>query len=1377
MKNAAPGKRNAEPARRLLGVLGLCLFAASVGSQELYVSHDSWAETMTAARHALEAVRGEDEAGSFSTGILRGRQEPVRIELDVSGFDELWLEADIGDDTYNYDQAIWAEPTLIRPDGTAVRLTALEPHSVSVGWGNLILNKDHLGQPLTIADRAFQHGFWAHAPSLLGFKLEGAYARFEVYVGIGIAAGQNGSSRFHVMDRPNLLDGLWMRLQEDFPFECAAFHEDAGANAHVAWFEGDAYRDIETQLIEKALADIGPAAGPFADRVAALDAETDRLDSTPRLALYAELAGVRHRMRAAQEQLDLIDADALRRAVSDLNQSHPDIYRNGEQHLEHVAMLENELAAIHEGFERGDVPQLDTVQNLLELQRTILLDNPLLDFDEMLLIRRSVTSPALGLPHNWQSNCCLPRTGFSNEIAALEWREDEPPRTVYRPEAPVFVGDLDLDYDARRMLFSMSAPDAPWHVYEIGIDGQGLTKVSFGDAPDVDNYDACYLPDGRIVYGSTAAMKAVPCVDGSSNVATLYLLSADREHVRQLCFDQDHNWTPRVLNNGRILYQRWEYTDTPHSQTRLLFSMNPDGTGQMEYYGSNSYWPNSVFYARPIPGHPTKVVGIVTGHHGVRRKGEMVVFDPARGRREADGAIHRIGSYGEPIEPIIRDALVDDSWPKFLHPYPLSAEYYLVSAKPTPDSLWGIYLVDVFGNMTLIREEPGYALLEPIPLRPRPRPPAIPDKVDESRDDAVIYMVDVHEGPGLDGVPQGAVKALRVFAYNYSWRGMGGLLGVLGMDGPWDIKRVLGTVPVEEDGSAIFRIPANTPVSIQPLDEHGRALQLMRSWFTAMPGEVLSCTGCHEPISSSPPVTNTLASRRLPSEIEPWYGPTRGFSFTREVQPVLDKYCIGCHDGSVERSGIPDLRGDEYITDWSSVTPGQGGRLGGRFTKSYANLHQYIRRPGIESDYHLLEPLEFHARTTELVQMLEKGHHGVSLDEEAWDRINTWIDLNVPFHGYWHEVAGDSALEMAERQSELALLYGGNPENPEEVPQGKADLGEPVTPPLEEARASHTAPSESSLLVPRIRQVADASTTRRSIDIGDGHSIEFVYIPAGSFVMGDDNASPDEAPAHLVEITEPFWMSVCEISNEQFAVFDPSHDSRVESKNAYQFGVHGFPLNEPRQPVVRVTWDQAAAFCAWLSDRSGEQVALPTEAQWEHACRAGTVTPFFYGGFDADFSVFANLADAKLSEFADDPYYVYRPLENPTPYDDWIPKDTRFDDGALVSAPVGRYQPNPWGLHDMHGNVWEWTRSAYRDYPYCEDDGRNDPSLHEMRVVRGGSWRDRPYRATAAYRLAYEPWQRVFNVGFRVVMRDRTEPQQARVYSPLPEGQPIEPRG
>ena len=185
-------------------------------------------------------------------------------------------------------------------------------------------------------------------------------------------------------------------------------------------------------------------------------------------------------------------------------------------------------------------------------------------------------------------------------------------------------------------------------------------------------------------------------------------------------------------------------------------------------------------------------------------------------------------------------------------------------------------------------------------------------------------------------------------------------------------------------------------------------------------------------------------------------------------------------------------------------------------------------------------------------------------------------------------------------------------------------------------------------------------------------------------------------------------------------------------------------------------------FCRWLSQRTGESFTLPSEAQWEYACRAGTDTPFYYGDQETDFSRFANLADVTLSEFVCHPYKKERvPLPHPSKYDDWIPKDTRFNDGRFLSEPGGVYQPNAWGLLDMHGNVAEWTLSAYRPYPYHADEGREDIAGHERRVVRGGSWRDRPSRARSAFRLGYRPYQAVYNVGFRVVCEAGQEDRPA----------------
>ncbi|MBM4044431.1 MAG: carbohydrate-binding protein [Planctomycetes bacterium] len=1044
------------------------------------------------------------------------------------------------------------------------------------------------------------------------------------------------------------------------------------------------------------------------------------------------------RLAAGLAALELIDGPAMRRALDDLAAS-PDA-------LSRLESLEKRKAEVRLALQQEDESALKSVAELQAVQREILLANPLFDFDRLLVVKRSTRSPSLGLPANWQSNCVLPRSGFDDEIAVLAMAQPQGPlATLYKPAAGGFVGDVDLHFDADRLLFSSIGTRGRWHVFELALDDQRVRQVTPDLYDDVDDYDACYLPDGRIIFSSTRTFAAVPCVNGSTRVANLFIMNADGEGVRLLCHDQEHNWCPTVMNDGRILYTRWEYTDTPHTHSRLLFRMNPDGTGQMEFSGSNSYWPNSMFYTRPIPGHPTKVVTIVSGHHGVRRMGELVILDPAKGRHEADGVVQRIPGHGRKVEPLIEDNLVDNSWPKFLHPHPLSEKYFLVACQPSAKSLWGIYLVDVFDNLVLLREEPGYALLEPIPLRKTPKPPTIPNRVDPKRDDCVVQMTDVYRGPGLAGVPRGTVKRLRLFSYTYDYPGMGGPQGVVGMEGPWDIRRILGTVPVEPDGSAAFRAPANTPIAVQPLDADGKALQVMRSWFTGMPGEAVTCVGCHERQNETTPNVRTLAALRPPREITPWRGPARGYSFAREVQPVLDKYCLGCHDPTTKPTAL-DLRGTVFISDYDSRYH-HGGRDAGKFSVGYANLQRFVRRPGLESDYHVLTPLEFHVSTIELYQMLEKGHHGVRLDEEAWDRLITWMDLNAPYHGSWLTIAGEERVKgPAARRREMLRRYAaldvdmewtGPPLTEKVVPVPPATAPEPI--PHSAIRTPKCDGWPFDADEAKRRQQAAGPQSRRTLDLGDGVTLSLALIPAGEFVMG----SPDEGPLTRVRL-DAFWMGQFEVTNEQYARFDPAHDSRVEIRHGMQFGVQGWPLNRPEQPAVRVSWQRAMDFCQWLSQRAGQRVSLPTEAQWEYACRAGADTSFHFGDADADFSKFANLADVKLRDAVSHPYKKENvPLANPSKYDDWIPRDTRFNDGELVSSDVGKFQPNAWGLHDMHGNVWEWTLSAA--------DGRNEANPDAKRIVRGGSWRDRPFRASASFRLAYQPYQRVFNVGFRVV--------------------------
>lgn len=387
--------------------------------------------------------------------------------------------------------------------------------------------------------------------------------------------------------------------------------------------------------------------------------------------------------------------------------------------------------------------------DLIRLYSRTALSNPLLDFDKILFVKRH--SRDLGLPYNYESNSILNKKAFDDTLMTLELphgRKDQfPPKmkALFKPAQPAFLGDIDLHFDAEKALVSTYGKENSFNVFELDLKGASngkpadqLLKQCLPQEPEAEHYDACYLPDDSMVFTSSMCYTSVPCMQGTRRVTNSYRQNKDGS-IRRLTFDQEHNWCPTLMPNGQILYNRWEYTDVPHVPGRILFTMNPDGTLQRAFYGSNSLWPVSMMYARPIPGSTTKFVAIVTGHHGVPRMGELILFDVEKGRTEELGAVQRICGAPKYVKSrtnkkyfstLTGDNIVDESWPKFLHPYPLSEDFYLVAAQPNRYALWGIYLVDRFDNMILLAEAQNFACFEPVPWKKTDRPPMIMDRVD-----------------------------------------------------------------------------------------------------------------------------------------------------------------------------------------------------------------------------------------------------------------------------------------------------------------------------------------------------------------------------------------------------------------------------------------------------------------------------------------------------------------------------------------------------------------------------------------------------------------------------------------------------------------------
>ncbi len=1124
------------------------------------------------------------------------------------------------------------------------------------------------------------------------------------------------------------------------------------------------------------------------------------------------------RKREAAERLSALSEistpEALVRSITHIMKTKPRQYRSGRAYLKQAQEYVKSLPEIIEKHKQGDAEATKALAEFADFKyKALVLDNPYVDFDEVML----VMTDKVALKANWLGTHVIGKRGYDNKIARLNLRSGKV-SDVFKPEKGAYVGELDLHFEGEKLLFTSVDKDDVFQVMEVGVDGSNLRQVSTITGQYVHNYGGVYLPSEKIVFSSTAPMIGVPCIGGSTTVPNLYLMNADGSGTRQLTFEQDADWYPTVREDGQVMYLRWEYTDIMHYYSRIMMTMNPDGTNQRAIYGSQSLWPNSMFYARPIPGAPGQFAAIVTGHHGVSASGKLTIFDTNKGYAHADGVVQHIPGYGKKVThvtvdqlyprvkaelleqfpdlqeicdklieehmkdrhnkdkdyhdlnndffnrcyPRLRnhypemaldlDELVNGVTPQFLQPYPLSPNYFLTVAKLTGSSDWALYLVDTFDNMIELSnpDEGSYTyMIEPYPMKKRVRPPVIPDKVNLQDKQAVCYVQNVYRGPGLRGVPEGTIESMRVFTYAYGYYNIGNH-DHIGVESGWDIKRLLGTVKVEKDGSAMFHIPANTTISLQPLDKEGRAVQLFRSWLVAMPGEKLSCIGCHESPQEPPVTTKTIASGMPPQEIVPHRGEVEGYSFEMEIQPVLDAYCVRCHDGSDDSK--PNFKNTE-LADEKNVTH--------RFSHAYHAFHRYFRRPGPESSGVMLTPYEFHASTSEGVQLLEKGHYGVKLDDESWRRIYTWVDLNVPFHGNWTSVYSVNqgrhqwTTNIAAHAATLRAQYANVEDDWEVVPaqpypvKVSSERGEELAAPVNVKIKGWPFDEATAKALQQ-----KAGTEKRVLDLGKGMKINLVRIPAGEFVMGSDSETPQEQPRHKVVIRKAFWMSESEINNELFFAFKPDHDAGVFDQQWKDHVRLGYYANYSEQPAVRVSWQDANAFCSWVSKRAKVKAALPTEAQWEWACRAGSESAMNFGSVADDFSSFANLADKSLERYAVNgvnPTFRQNLVGNRV--FDFVPRIREFDDGQFLVTGTKQYKPNAWGLYDMHGNVAEWTRSDYVRYPYSEKKS-DSMSATTHKVVRGGSFYDRPYRATSSYRLAYQPWQGVHNVGFRIVIED-----------------------
>jgi len=577
---------------------------------------------------------------------------------------------------------------------------------------------------------------------------------------------------------------------------------------------------------------------------------------------------------------------------------------------------------------------------------------------------------------------------------------------------------LAVSHDARTIYFAFAERAAAkydfysperrcFHLYAMGADGGGLRRLT--DGPN-DDFDPCPLPDGGVAFMSTRRGGFARCNNPWEPLPsyTLHRMDAGGGNIRTLSFHETSEWHPSVLNDGRIVYSRWDYVDRSAANFHGLWAANPDGSGASILFGNYTMRVNACFQPRAIPG--SRRIAFIAGAHHADVGGALVILDPARAALDQRSGQDRLDA----LEVLTPEICFPESagWPKsyFHSPWPLSEDYFLVafgldtlpgmsSGNKRRDST-GLYYFDRFGNLELLYREAGISCMYPIPLAARGRPPRISSNLDPAMgDEGEFVLTDVARS--FFPLPAGrGVRRLRVFEVLPKTVTHIANQPRIGHANAESARALLGTVPVESDGSAYFRAPARRPLYFQAVDGAGRAVQSMRSVVYLQPGERRGCVGCHERPGSAPPARRPLALRRGASVIKPGPEGTRPFSYARLVQPVLDARCVRCHDGKAEPKKGEGQKPRPVLT----------GQPAGAFSRSYQSLRPYVR--WYEWGRNSISPIVTHpgrigSDASPLTAILAGDRHRkrVKLTDAQRRRIYIWLDANVPFYGTYESAA------------------------------------------------------------------------------------------------------------------------------------------------------------------------------------------------------------------------------------------------------------------------------------------------------------------------------------------------------------------------------------
>ena len=716
-----------------------------------------------------------------------------------------------------------------------------------------------------------------------------------------------------------------------------------------------------------------------------------------------------------------------------------DLLDNGAPVGDQVKALEA-LAARIDALPKDTPP--DALQKLYFGLRWAVRDlafaNPLLSFDELLFVKRSPGSYSHMSDQNYghwsrPGGGIFILSGYKDGQPQLKClTADLPEGTCMRP---------DLSYDASKIVFARCRfypqmrgmgdktdkknipDDAKFHIYEMNVDGTGLRQLTSGR---YDDFDPRYLPDGRIAFLSTRRGQALVCGRASAEatlkdpylpdsyvrcgggrgrpvaVYTLHTMGPDGSDLRAISAFENFEWTPSVASDGRILYARWDYVDRHNNAFMSLWATHPDGTMPNLVYGNFTRSPHCVFEARAVPGSP-KLLFTASAHHAITA-GSVCLLDVARATEGLD-----------PLTRYTPEVCFPETegWPAtyYNNPFPLSERYYLAAWSPYPihaeggnndTNCMGLYLADAFGNLELIHRDPAISSKFPLPLRPRPRPHVLPEMTAESpANEGAMIVLDIYRG--LPGIERGSVKSIRIVAVPAKTQPEMNSphLGVTSEDPG---KLVLGTAPVEPDGSAHFRMPGGVNVFLQALDADGMAVQTMRTVTYVQPGQTLSCIGCHEHRGEAPANLVASAMTRAPSRLTPGPEGSWPLSYARLVQPVLDKNCVKCHapGGKAEALKKLDLT---PAKSYDALIKAGSPSLNDLARRDYGGGYSRVGA-GI-------------AASSPIVAMLRKGHNDLKLTPDDFARLITWMDTYAQTQGQFSPEQERALEELRQRAADL----------------------------------------------------------------------------------------------------------------------------------------------------------------------------------------------------------------------------------------------------------------------------------------------------------------------------------------------------------------------